>query len=64
MAERGRVSDGVKIALILSATVLIAVSAWIYFSPFQTCVRAQMQNPGLQMSRTAAQRYCAEGFVR
>ena len=37
-------SDSVKVALILSVAIVLAttitVSALIYFSPFQTCVRA------------------------
>ena len=32
-------SDAVKIALIFSATSIVCLSMWIFFSPFQTCVR-------------------------
>ncbi|HEX8532992.1 MAG TPA: hypothetical protein VF662_02395 [Allosphingosinicella sp.] len=34
-------SDVVKVALIAAATVIAAVAIYIYFSPYQTCVRAQ-----------------------
>ena len=33
-------SDNVKVALILATTAIICLCIWIYFSPFQTCVRA------------------------
>ena len=32
-------NDNVKIALILAVTVILAEAIWIYFSPFQACVR-------------------------
>lgn len=48
-------NNGVKIALIGAATVLIADAALTYFSPYRTCVRsiAQGDDP------TFAQSYCA-----
>ena len=33
-------TDAVKISLIAAAGVLIAVSLYIYFSPYHSCVRA------------------------
>jgi hypothetical protein len=33
-------SELVKAALIVGVALLIAVGAWIYFSPYQTCLRA------------------------
>jgi hypothetical protein len=33
-------SDVVKVALIAAATVIAGVCIYIYFSPYQTCVRA------------------------
>ena len=33
-------SDAVKVVLIFSATCIVCLSMWIFFSPFQTCVRA------------------------
>ena len=33
-------SDNVKIALIVVVGVLIGLSAYLYFTPFQQCVRA------------------------
>ena len=59
-------SDNVKIALIASVALLIAVGAWIYFSPFQTCVRATTGAPTYAgdnsvFDRASAQRICAHG---
>jgi hypothetical protein len=33
-------SGHVKLGLILAAAILAATAMWIYFSPYQTCVRA------------------------
>ena len=33
-------SDPVKIAMIVAASVIVAVLLWIYFSPYRSCVRA------------------------
>lgn len=33
-------NDPIKIALIVVATILISIGLWIYFSPYQSCVRA------------------------
>ena len=45
-------SDSVKVALILGVAIVlattIAVSALIYFSPYQSCVRAVMEVQGEQ----------------
>ena len=35
-------SDAVKVALIFSATCIVCLSMWIFFSPYQTCVRGVM----------------------
>ena len=35
-------SDGVKIAIIVAVGLILAVCLYIYFSPFQTCVRATL----------------------
>ena len=32
-------SDSVKVALILSVAIITAVAMWIYFSPYQSCLR-------------------------
>jgi len=32
-------TDRIKVALILAAAILIAVGAYIYFSPYQSCLR-------------------------
>jgi len=32
-------SDLVKAALIVAAAIVVAVSIWIYFSPYNSCVR-------------------------
>ncbi len=39
---RRRLSDLVKISLIFATAGLIGVAAIIYFSPYQTCVRAEV----------------------
>jgi hypothetical protein len=36
-------SEPVKVALIIACTVLASVGIWIYFSPYQTCVRARSE---------------------
>ncbi len=33
-------SENVKIALILAATLVVAEGLWIFFPPYQGCVRA------------------------
>jgi hypothetical protein len=52
-------SDQIKQGLIIGSAIIvaaiIAVSISIYFSPFQTCVRAFMN----QDTRDGAQRHCA-----
>jgi hypothetical protein len=32
-------NDKTRIALIAAAALIICVSLWIYFSPYQTCLR-------------------------
>jgi len=34
-------SPQVKAALIIAGAIIIATALWIYFSPFQTCVRVR-----------------------
>jgi hypothetical protein len=34
-------TDRVKAAIILGSAIIIATLLWIYFSPYQTCVRAE-----------------------
>jgi hypothetical protein len=41
--KRRAMSSQVKMALIIGESILLAVSLWIYFSPYQTCVRAWTQ---------------------
>lgn len=36
-----RMTDRIKMALIMAATLLLAVGAYIFYSPFQTCMRAE-----------------------
>jgi len=33
-------ADSVKVALIAAVTVLPVTGIWVYFSPYQSCVRA------------------------
>ena len=39
-------SDSMKAALILGVAIVVAVSIWTNFSPFQSCVRAGMSPIG------------------
>lgn len=49
-------SDFVKGAMIVAVAIIIATSLWIYFSPYQSCVRAIADNdPG----KPFAHAYCA-----
>lgn len=52
----------VKVALILCATALAGLAAYIYFSPYETCVRAQTRiYTGMyQDPLSAARVQCAE----
>jgi hypothetical protein len=56
-----------KAALIVAAAILIGVAAYIYFSPYQECVRAHFeQNRDWARSdpngeRNAARMFCARG---
>jgi hypothetical protein len=34
-------SDIIKVALIFSATCIVCLAIWIFFSPYQGCVRSQ-----------------------
>jgi hypothetical protein len=39
--HRGHVMDNqIKAAIILGAAIVIAVCIWVYFSPYNSCVRA------------------------
>ena len=54
-------SDSVKIAVIVSAGIVIAVGLYVYFSPYQTCVRAY--TPIFKVSAdpvASAQLHCLE----
>jgi len=59
-------SDSVKVALILSVAIVLAttitVSALIYFSPYQSCVRAVMD--GNEEARGSAVRRDPVEFLR
>ena len=54
-------SDVVKVALIAAATVIVVVCLWIYFSPYQSCVRAATKlATGTYQDPASAARYrCA-----
>ena len=34
-------SPQVKAALIIAGAIIVGISLWIFFSPFQTCMRAE-----------------------
>lgn len=50
-------SEQVKMGLIIAAAIVIAAAAYIYFSPYQSCVRARMD--GGTIHRYDAQIACA-----
>ena len=53
-------SGYVKMGLLIGGAITIATSLWIYFSPFQTCVRAVMSMPQYQgVERKFAEISCA-----
>jgi hypothetical protein len=54
-------TDVVKVALIAAAAVIAAVSIYIYFSPYQSCVRAAEANMkgSYEKPANAARIYCA-----
>ena len=58
-------SNGVKIGLIVGVAILAAVCIYVYFSPYQTCVRAAAAGYANQDSADAAgatrsaETYCA-----
>ena len=35
-------SDTVKVAAIIGGAIIVAVAMWLYFSPYQSCVRARI----------------------
>lgn len=49
-------SDTVKVGLIIGAAILVAALLWIYFSPYQSCVRNFTESLG---DRGTAARWCA-----
>jgi len=53
---------GIVMAVIIAGAILLAAAAMIYFSPFQTCVRATLRqldydDPALELQ--TAQQSCA-----
>jgi hypothetical protein len=53
-------SGYVKMGLLIGGAITIATALWIYFSPFQTCVRAVMSMPQYQgVERKFAEISCA-----
>ncbi len=48
-------SDTIKMALILAGALIVCVAAYIYFSPYQTCVR---DSTGGGWDDAMAHRYC------
>ena len=35
-------SDNVKVAAIIGGAIIVSVAIWLYFSPYQSCVRAEI----------------------
>jgi len=36
-------NDPVKIAIVVGAALIAVVAIWVYFSPYQSCVRAERE---------------------
>lgn len=36
-------NNQIKVAVVIGIAIVVAVACWIYFSPYQTCVRANAQ---------------------
>ena len=36
-------SESVKVAMIASATIIVSVGLWLFYSPYQTCVRRGLE---------------------
>lgn len=36
-------SESVKVAIIASATTIVSVGLWLFYSPYQTCVRRGLE---------------------
>jgi hypothetical protein len=56
-------NDMIKAAIIFAVAILIAMGMWIYFSPYQTCVRAQTESLAKWIDGDpvkAAQRTCSK----
>ena len=48
-------SDTVKVAAIIGGAIIVAVAMWLYFSPYQSCVRAQLADYArIDMERSSA----------
>jgi hypothetical protein len=53
-------SEPVKAALILAVALIAAAGLWIYFSPYQTCLRAEKASfMGTEAQMAAAYRMAA-----
>lgn len=53
-------NNSVKIALIIAAAIIVGVSIFVYFSPYQSCVRGM--RAGAPTKPGVAEVYCARGF--
>jgi hypothetical protein len=53
-------SDAVKIAIVAAITIISVTAIWLYFSPYQTCVRGDharnFANLELQCARALGRR--------
>jgi hypothetical protein len=43
MGEPARMSDPVKIAIIAAITIISVTAVWMYFSPYQSCIRGELR---------------------
>jgi hypothetical protein len=51
-------SGYVKMGLLIGGAIIVATAMWIYFSPFQTCIRAGMDRG---MDNNVAVMACTSG---
>jgi hypothetical protein len=52
----------VKAGLIVGVAIILATGLWVYFSPFNRCVRAFVAEFGTEQN--LAERHCAPGMGR
>ena len=54
-------SPQVKAALIIAGAIIVGISLWIFFSPFQTCMRAGRGGESTAVTTFACARVASGG---